>query len=61
MVQSQFKRDDFDRISKRTTFVNTLDYSIFNIYIGLLKSAFKEAYNILDKISRFINEYYKLS
>lgn len=61
LVQSQFKRDDFDRISKRTTFVNTLDYSIFNIYIGLLKSAFKEAYNILDKISRFINEYYKLS
>jgi hypothetical protein len=60
LVQSQFKRKDFDNISKRTTFVNTLDYSIFNIYIGLLKSAFKEAYNILDKISRFINEYYKL-
>ena len=60
LVQSQFKRDDFDRISKRTTFVNTLDYSSFDIYVGLLKSAFKEAYNVLDKISRFINEYYEL-
>jgi hypothetical protein len=60
LAQSQFKREDINRISKRTTFVNTLDYSMFNIYIGLLKSAFKEAYNILDKISRFIKEYYKL-
>jgi tetratricopeptide (TPR) repeat protein len=60
LVQSQFKRRDFNSISKRTTFVNTLDYSVFNIYIGLLKSSFKEAYNILDKIARFINEYYGL-
>lgn len=60
LVQSQFKRGDFNNISRRTTFVNTLDYSVFNIYIGLLKSAFKETYNILDKISRFINEYYEL-
>ena len=60
LAQSQFKREDLNRISKRTTFVNTLDYSMFNIYIGLLKSAFKEAYNILDKIYRFIKEYYKL-
>lgn len=60
LVQSQFKRKDFDSISKRTTFVNTLDYSQFNLYFGLLKSAFKEAYNILDKISVFINDYYKL-
>ncbi|MCK5332548.1 hypothetical protein KAJ41_01640, partial [Candidatus Parcubacteria bacterium] len=60
LVQSQFKRKDFDSISKRTTFVNTLDYSQFNLYFGLLKSAFKDAYSILDKISVFINDYYKL-
>jgi hypothetical protein len=30
------------------------------LYFGLLKSAFKEAYNILDKIAVFINDYYKL-
>lgn len=60
LVQSQFKRKDFDRISQRTTFVNALDYAQFNLYVGLLKSSFKEAYNILDKIAVFINDYYKL-
>ena len=59
LVQSQFRRDDMDSISKRTTFVNTPDsHSLSNIYVGLLKSSFKDAYNILDKIARFINEYF---
>lgn len=60
LVQSQFRRQDIDNISKRTTFVNTLDYSQFNLYRGLLKAAFKEAFNILDKVSVFINDYLKL-
>ncbi len=40
--------------------VNPLDYSQTNIYTGLLKSAYKEAFNILDKISVFLNRYYNL-
>lgn len=60
LVLSQFRRQDLDRISTRTTFANTLDYSIFNIYVGLLKSAFKEAYSILDKLAVFVNEYYDI-
>ncbi|SRR6266536_2229847 len=60
LVQSQFRRQDFDSISRRTTFVNPLDYSQINIYTGLLKSAYKEAFNILDKISVFLNQYYNL-
>jgi len=60
LVQSQFKREDFNRISKRTSLVYSLDYSMFNLYIGLLKSAFKEAYNILDKAAIFINDYCKI-
>ena len=60
LVQSQYKQKDFNNISTRTTFVNSLDYSEFHLYIGLLKSSFKEAYNILDKIAVFINTYYKL-
>jgi len=60
LVQSQFKREDFNRISKRTSLVYSLDYSMFNLYIGLLKSAFKEAYNILDKTAVFINDYCKI-
>jgi len=60
LVQSQYKRKDFDSISRRTTFVNSLDYSQFNLYVGLLKSAFKDAYNILDKIAGFVNAYYNI-
>jgi len=61
LVQSQYKKSDFNSISRRTLLVNTQDYSKFNIYIGLLKSAFKEAYDILDKIACFINEYMSLN
>ena len=60
LAQSQYHREDFDRISRRTTFVNTLDYSDFNVYVGLLKSAFSEAYSIFDKIARFISQYLDL-
>ena len=54
------RRKDFDSISRRTTFINPRDYSQTNIYTGLLKSAFKEAFNILDKIAVFLNWYYDL-
>src|SRR3990167_5635895 len=60
LVQSQYKQKAFDNISKRTSYVYALDYSQFNLYTGLLKSAFKDAFNILDKIAVFINDYYKL-
>jgi len=60
LCQSQYERKDFNRISKRTDYVYALDYSMFNLYCGLLKSAFTQAYNILDKIALFINEYYGL-
>lgn len=60
LVQSQYKRTDFNNISKRTIFIYPSDYSQFNLYYGLLKHAFTAAYNILDKIAVFINKYYEL-
>jgi len=60
LVQSQFKKNDFIRLSKRTLLVNTFDGIMFNLYTGLLKSAFIVAFQILDKIARFINEYLQL-
>jgi tetratricopeptide (TPR) repeat protein len=60
LVQSQFKREDFSNISRRTTFLTSSDNARFDLYSGLLKSAFTEAYNILDKIAVFINDYYGL-
>lgn len=60
LVQSQYKSGDINNISRITSFVYPLDYSQSTIYHGLLKSAFKEAFNILDKISLFLNSYYHL-
>lgn len=60
LVQSLYRQEDFNRISERTSFVYALDYSQFNIYTGLLKSSFKDAFNILDKVAVFINDYYQL-
>lgn len=40
--------------------VNTLDYSINNINIEKVKSAYKSVYSIFDKIAYFLNEYYEL-
>lgn len=61
LVQSQFRRDDLNSISKKVAFVNTLDYANYNIYSALLKSAFRNCFNILDKIAFFINDYLGLN
>lgn len=57
LVQSQFKDNRINRISSRTSYTDTLEYCEFNLQIGLLEAAFKEAYGILDKIAGFINTY----
>lgn len=60
LVESLYKRSEFRQLSKRTTLVNTKDNSVFHIYAGLLKTTFRLAYNILDKIAFFINDYVEL-
>jgi len=58
LVQSQFRKGDLDRISSATTYADTPERALFNIYVGLLKSAFRGAYGVLDKVAVFLNEYY---
>jgi tetratricopeptide (TPR) repeat protein len=60
LVQSQFTTSDFSAISQQTTLVNLLDYSVSNIYVGHLKSAYKEAFSALDKIAILVNHYLDL-
>jgi tetratricopeptide (TPR) repeat protein len=60
LVQSQYTNDDFSTISNQTTLVNLLDYSVSNIYVGHLKTAYKEAFGALDKIAVLINHYLEL-
>jgi len=49
------------KISKRTVYTNPLDYSRNDLQSGLLRSSFQNAYNILDKIAAFLNDYCALN
>jgi tetratricopeptide (TPR) repeat protein len=40
--------------------VNTLDYPVFGIQVEKLRTAFRTAFGLLDKIAGFVNAYYKL-
>lgn len=60
LVKSLFKTEELDNIGQRTFFLDSEDLSLFNIYTGLLKSAYKDSYSILDKISRFLKDYYDI-
>ena len=59
LAQSQYQRNDFSRIGKKTYYTKVGNCR-FDIYSGLMKASFKEAYDILDKIAVFINKYYNL-
>jgi len=59
-ARSLYVDDDTRDISEQTTLVNTLDYAASNLYVGLLKSAYKEAFSALDKLAVLVNHYLKL-
>lgn len=57
LVQSQLTSDDLSAVSEQTTLINLYDYSASNVYVGCLKSAYKEAFGVLDKIAVLLNHY----
>jgi tetratricopeptide (TPR) repeat protein len=60
LILSRYEQLNLDFVDKRVTIINTRDYSLHNIYIQLVKTAFKTFYDVLDKIAFFINDYLKL-
>jgi len=60
LFQSTYRKPFLNRISKITHYVDTLDYSSNNLYMGMLKAAFNRAYSILDKIAVFLDAYLNL-
>lgn len=60
LVRSQLPSKELSRISSEVVYATTPDRAVFNIYDGLLKTGFEEAYSILDKIAGFLNEFYRL-
>lgn len=51
---------DRDAISGHTIYANVGEGAVFHLYAGLLKSAFGQAFNVLDKIAFFMNAYLSL-
>jgi hypothetical protein len=47
-------------IDDLTIYVDNLDYAVYGVRIASLKLAFQSAYNILDKIAHFLNDYLAL-
>jgi tetratricopeptide (TPR) repeat protein len=60
LVLSRFKNLDLHFVDKRVKIINSFDSNIPNIHIQLTRFAFKNFYDILDKIAIFINDYLKL-
>ena len=60
LIQSRYPKSNLDFVDKNVKIIDTLDYKVQNVYVQLLKFAFKNMYDILDKIAIFINEYLNL-
>ena len=60
LIMSRYKGLDLSFVDKRVKIINTLDYSIHNVYVQLVKHSFKNFCDILDKIACCINNYLKL-
>lgn len=60
LILSQHAYSNLDFIDDTVDLVNTLSYESQNINTQLIKDAFSNFYNILDKIAYFINDYCKL-
>mgnify|MGYP001028239029 CR=1 FL=1 len=60
LILSRYRGLNLNFADKRVTIIDTLDYSMHNVYIELVKASSKNFYDILDKIAYFINDYLKL-
>jgi tetratricopeptide (TPR) repeat protein len=60
LILSRYKGLNLNFVDKRVTIIDTLDHSIHNIYVQLIKESFKSFYNVLDKIACFVNDYLDL-
>ena len=57
LFQAIESSDDLSYVLRHVLIMETLDYSIYDIQIELLKVAFRSFYTILDQIAGIVNEY----
>lgn len=51
---------EIDMYEGMTRYADNLDYAVYGIQPGKLKAAFQGGFNVLDKMSLFLNDYLKL-
>jgi hypothetical protein len=61
LVQSQYKSEFVDSIDEGVVLYYPLDYSLYSSYIQMLKTSFRLAVDLLDKIASFISDYYQVN
>jgi hypothetical protein len=57
---SERDTEGLNQTSKLTTYFDVYDYSIHGLYAGFCKAAYSRAFDILDKVARLINIYFKI-
>lgn len=57
---SQRKNATLRDISKMTFYFNNLDSGVNGLYLGLCKTAYIRAFDILDKVARIVNVYFEI-
>ncbi|HHY00634.1 MAG TPA: hypothetical protein GX531_04580 [Methanothermobacter sp.] len=60
LILSRYGNLDLNFVDKHVKIIDTLNYNMYNVYLQLLQFAFKNFYDILDKIAFFINDYLEL-
>jgi hypothetical protein len=59
-AQSFFQDIELNFVDDGVVILDTLDYSVFNIYIEQAKTSFRISYSLLDKIAFVFNQYLNL-
>jgi len=60
LMLSRYKKLNLNFVHRHVKIIDTLDYSLYNTYVELMKASFKGFYGVLDKIAYFINDYLRL-
>jgi len=60
LMLSTYKELNLDFVHRHVKIIDTLDYTLYNTSVELVKASFKGFYGVLDKIAYFINDYLRL-
>ena len=60
LILGIYEKSNLNFVDKRVKIIDTLDGSMYNIYIQFIKISFKMFYDVLDKLGSLLNDYLSL-